>query len=197
MEPATRRYANPPGGLLPGPARGLPLTLIGYWENGPAGDVEFAGDSPEAWRAWRARSDYKPDWPIVTDFVDELWDAAERDRVASYVEEGLVPWVQMGLSECRFCGELNGSVERTDGVYLWPEGLAHYLREHGVRPPVSVIRHIVASQASMQSEPSEDEDWWKTLNDDEDCADEHDVTRLEWWTARVNEAWWKTATLDS
>ena len=27
------------------------------------------------------------------------------------------------------------------------KGLAHYVREHGVRPPVSVIRHILSRQA--------------------------------------------------
>ncbi|MGO8956106.1 MAG: hypothetical protein ACLQFR_01835 [Streptosporangiaceae bacterium] len=55
-------------------------------------------------RAWRARSDYQPEWRIVTDFVDEHWDATERDRVASYLEQGLSPWAALGVSVCRFCG---------------------------------------------------------------------------------------------
>ena len=52
-----------------------------------------------------------------------------------------------GTSWCRVCGKANGSAEHTDGVYLWPKGLAHYVCEHGVRPPVSVIRHILSRQA--------------------------------------------------
>ena len=40
------------------------------------------------------------------------------------------------------CGKTNGCAEVTDGVYLWPEGLAHYVREHSVRLPDDVLDHI-------------------------------------------------------
>jgi hypothetical protein len=85
------------------------LTLIGYW-----------------------RSTEEPEWPDPRNFVDNAWDDTERDIVASYLETGSVPWVQMGYSECRFCGRENGYAELTGGTYLWPEGLSHYVREHGV-----------------------------------------------------------------
>jgi hypothetical protein len=70
----------------------------------------------------------------VSDFVDNSWHESERMNVASYLERGLVTCAFAGLSPCRFCGTGNGSAELTDGVYLWPEGLPHYIREHGVRP---------------------------------------------------------------
>lgn len=91
---------------------------------------------------------------------------AERDSVASYLDRGLVLWSAnrvtqafafRGVSDCRFCGAVNGGVERTDGVYVWPRGLPHYLRAHGVRLPVRVIRHIVSVQASNQL-PTKDEE---------------------------------------
>ena len=138
VQPSNRRYADPLDYKLPGTATGPPVTLIGYWE----GDME-------------------PGWPRVTDFVDELWDETERHRVASYLEQGFNPWAgtaQAGISLCRLCRKGNGSAERTDGVYIWPDGLAHYVREHGVRPPVSVIRHIIGRQAGMHPERV-DEDW--------------------------------------
>ena len=138
VEPANRRYADPLDHELPGTAKNPPVTLIGYWE----GDTE-------------------PGWPRVTDFVDEHWDEAERRLVVSYLEQGRIPWAQAGISRCRLCGKANGSAERTDGVYIWPEGLAHYVREHGVRPPVSVIRHIIGRQAGMHPERVA-EDWWRT-----------------------------------
>jgi hypothetical protein len=116
-----------------------PLTLIGYWQG------KFA-----------------PGWPRVTDFVDENWDQRERRQVAQYLQqEGFrVPWRAAGASRCRFCGVSNGSTELTDGVYLWPDGLAHYVSEHGVRLPVSVIRHIL-SRPHRRSELVR-EAWWKT-----------------------------------
>jgi hypothetical protein len=52
------------------------------------------------------------------------------------------------VSWCRFCGAENGSSERSDGVYLWPEGLAHYIRRHNVRLPAAVIEHILCALRS-------------------------------------------------
>ena len=128
-----------------------PLILIGYWEG---------------------KSD--PGWPRAIDFVDEYWDQTERDVVASYLEQGYIPWVQAGISPCRVCEKPNGSAERTDGVYLWPDGLAHYVREHGVRPPVSVIRHIVSAGATPHS---------------------GHIGKMH--PGQVDRAWWRTATLNS
>lgn len=150
MKRANRRYAGPLDDQLPRLATSAPVTLIGYWE----GSTE-------------------PGWPRVTDFVDEHWDETERDCVAEYLQQGFVPWVQAGISPCRFCGAANGCAEQTDGVYIWPEGLAHYLREHGVRPPVSVIRHILSRSDKMNPE------------------------RVEINPEQVDKTWWKTATLDS
>jgi hypothetical protein len=95
------------------------LRLIGYW-----------------------RSAREPDWPDPRDFVDTAWDDAERDLVATYLETGRVPAIQLGYSTCRLCDCENGCAELTDGTYLWPEGLSHYLREHAVRLPVEVVGHI-------------------------------------------------------
>jgi hypothetical protein len=150
VKTAKRRYGEPSDDQAPGRPRGLPLTLIGYWA-GP----------------------YAPDWPQATDFVDEHWDKFERDVVASYLDQGLAlpwSWRPRGYSSCRFCGQLNGSNEKTDGFYLWPEGLAHYVRRHSVRPPASIIRHIVSMQ--------EGDDWWEEA------------------LGSADRDWWKTATLD-
>lgn len=139
----------------------LRLTLIGYWE----------GESA-------------PGWPRVTDFVDEHWDESERDSAARYLQQGLrAPWRSAGPSRCRFCSKANGSNEKTDGVYLWPDGLAHYLRDHGVRPPISVTRHILRGQSIMHK-PREDYDWWKEM-------------RREPRSVLVHRDWWKKATLSS
>src|ERR1700736_1825718 len=96
------------------------LVLIGYWRNTGS-----------------------PEWPDPADFVDEAWDAAERHMVSAYLESATVPWTSMGFSPCRLCGKPNGSVEYTDGTYLWPEGLSHYVRDHSVHLPQAVIDHIL------------------------------------------------------
>jgi hypothetical protein len=44
-----------------------------------------------------------------------------------------------GHSTCRLCGIENGATEfcltLKKTTWVWPQGLAHYIKEHGVRPP--------------------------------------------------------------
>lgn len=93
------------------------LTLIGYW----------LGESA-------------PGWPDVHDFVDRDWDRKQRKPVVRWLESGVVVRAYMGWSQCRFCGKVNGYSDCSDGVYIWPEGLAHYLKKHHVRLPEQVVK---------------------------------------------------------
>jgi hypothetical protein len=115
------------------------LTLIGYW-----------------------RSTQEPEWPDPRESVDDAWDDAERDIVASCLETGRVPWIQMGYSTCRFCGRENSCAERTDGTYRWPEGFSHFVREHGVRLPARVVDHIRERQAQITPDQVAHA-WWKAV----------------------------------
>jgi len=108
---------------------------------------------------WRSEAD--DGWPDPHELIDETWDEQERDRVASYLERGFVPWAALGWSDCRLCGRANGSAELTDGMYLWPEGLAHYVRDHSVRLPADVLAHIKRRQHELES-LDVDRDWWPT-----------------------------------
>lgn len=150
---------------------GVAIALIGYW-----------------------RSTREPDWPDPQDFVDDSWDPEERDLVARYLESGASPpWMQCGPSWCRICssdpleridqdrmnqaervrssGDFNGTGEWTDGVYLWPEGLSHYVREHAVHLPVVIIEHIRRGGSSVE-DPDRirygdvDWEWWKSAQPD-------------------------------
>jgi hypothetical protein len=118
-------------------AMAVKLTLIGYWL-GPLA----------------------PGWPDVHDFVDPSWDEHERSLVADYLSEGMHANLQAGLSECRFCGADNGCREFTDGTYLWPEGLAHYVTDHNVRLPDQFVRHVMdAYDRYFNAEV--DRVWWR------------------------------------
>ncbi|MEU7900479.1 hypothetical protein AB0B45_47555 [Nonomuraea sp. NPDC049152] len=98
-----------------------PLRLIGYWSSADT-----------------------PDWPNPNDWVDLDWDDRERELVAIYLAGGIhAPYATAGPSECRICKQANGSLELTDGTYLWPEGLAHYVRDHSVRLPEVIVQHAL------------------------------------------------------
>jgi hypothetical protein len=45
---------------------------------------------------------------------------------------------------------------RTDGHYVWPEGLAHYLWEHQVRSPEQFVRHVVTKVESLENAQRDD-----------------------------------------
>lgn len=69
----------------------------------------------------------------------------------------------MGYSPCRLCGlASNGNLDLTDGTYIWPEGLAHYVLEHSVRLPDEFIHHVRAQQ-EMTDGVRVDETWWRGL----------------------------------
>jgi hypothetical protein len=90
---------------------------------------------------WCSRQE--PDLPDPHDFVDDTWDASQREAVIAHLEAAAVRASYKGFSWCRICGRGNGSVDRTDGTFHWPDGLSHYLRAHGVRLPPSVVQRML------------------------------------------------------
>ena len=102
-----------------------PGLAIGYWR---------VNDPLERRYATRPDVPFRPQ-----DFVDPSWDATERDLVIAYLERGRVKDSWRGSSSCRICGCRNGSTCLTDGTYTWPQGFAHYLRQHQVRPPAWLV----------------------------------------------------------
>jgi hypothetical protein len=121
-----------------GPLFAEPLILIGYWAGGSGNER----------------------WPDVREFVDEDWADEDRIQVGLYLGNGLVARAWMGYSTCRFCGASNGDLDLTDGVYLWPQGLAHYVREHHVRLPDEFTEHV-RRRVGLVDGITVDEAWWR------------------------------------
>lgn len=82
-------------------------------------------------------------YPRVEAAVDPSWDPAERALVLAYLKSGKTHEQYRGCSPCRVCGISNGSQEFTDNVYVWPEGYAHYVELHDVKPPQEFLEHIL------------------------------------------------------
>lgn len=78
------------------------------------------------------------------ELVGEL-PAETKERVIAYLDQGSVFKVYRGFSWCRFgCNhEPMGSAELTDGKWVWPEGLSHYVRDHDVTLPDRFLRHVL------------------------------------------------------
>lgn len=98
-------------------------------------------------------------YPDPRDWIDSEWDQDERDATWFYFASGRLFRTCMRYSKCRVCGENNGSVEYTDGTYVWPEGLAHYIYEHAVRLPDELVGHArqrIDAVEDVQPAP----EWW-------------------------------------
>jgi hypothetical protein len=92
-------------------------------------------------------SPQEPGLPHPADFVDASWDSAERQKVIEYLEGSYqIPMFSCGPSWCRMgcAGHPRdiGTEDLTDGVWIYPEGLVHYVRHHGVRPPQAFLDHL-------------------------------------------------------
>jgi hypothetical protein len=84
-------------------------------------------------------------WPA--DFIDNTWDVTEREAVAIYLDKAPDIKFWKGWSVCRLCGKnINGSTDKSDGIYVWPAGLSHYVREHNVKPPKEFINHAFGKE---------------------------------------------------
>ncbi|NUP14198.1 MAG: hypothetical protein HOW73_49825 [Polyangiaceae bacterium] len=128
----------------------LHLTLIGYW-----------------------RSASEQHWPEPGAFVDPTWNAGIRERIIAHLTSGAVLRVAGGASWCRFrCAEFGayglGSAELTDGEYVWPSGLAHYVAQHQVRLPDKFVAAITRRHGQAPIGQSFDADdfeidfeWWR------------------------------------
>lgn len=58
-----------------------------------------------------------------------------------------------------------GCCTLTDGKYLWPEGLAHYVECHAVRPPSHFVRRAVENLRALRKAQARGRLRW-TLSDD-------------------------------
>ena len=130
-----------------------PVVAIGYWGRG-----------------------WNPGLPVLTQFVDPSWDPDERDMVITFLTEGdAVGWLSTPAMVCSACGQTTGPGDRTDGTYIWPEGLPHALAEHQVRLPSIFVLHVRTALAERARYP--DRDVW--------LLDQHGTrpTDDSWWSS--------------
>lgn len=118
------------------------MKLIGYW-------MESLRDER-----------YYPPQEFVRDLGEET-----RQRLVDYLDAGRLYLAYRGMSWCRFgCESVNmGSTERTDGEWVWPAGLSHYVGTHQVALPREFIAHVLAGGSEQQASTNEaipDEQFW-------------------------------------
>jgi hypothetical protein len=124
------------------------LRLIGYWSDDRKAAKRAYGPWPG--KQIKGRTGLALDKSTDEDdpfihprrVVDPSWEKADRPRIVYYLSTAREVAHGGGVSYCRFGCGTNGSSEQSDGVWLWPEGLAHYVDCHDVRLPGEFVLHM-------------------------------------------------------
>jgi hypothetical protein len=160
---ATKEHSAPEGAInrhSPLPHPRLMLKAVGYWITG-VGDEKL---------------------PAPQELVGVI-PADQRARLADYLAAGMTQASYLGLSWCRFgCGidfELMGSRDLTDGAWVWPEGLAHYVREHLVVLPDEFVTQALSRGTPVVAVQSEE----RAMQQAENPEESEDYTFWHQWSA--------------
>jgi len=118
-------------------------------------------------------SDDEPNLPHPQNFYDDTVEIKERELVINYLKNGLRLHDWMGFSYCRFGCQVSreeiGNACLTDGVYIWPEGLVHYVETHKVWLPEIFITHVKSRFPLIKENILCDEltfgnfEWWEQV----------------------------------
>jgi hypothetical protein len=104
--------------------------IVGYWRTAPP--AEYLG------------------LPEPRALVTPGWEPERRDRLVAYLRAGTLLASYAGFSSCRFADcqhperDRLGNTDLTDGAWVWPEGLWHYVRDHAVRLPDELVARAAA-----------------------------------------------------
>lgn len=140
FEPETQRIRSADG----------KLRAIGYWK-GFGEDRRF---------------------PNPKSLIDPAGEHPQRDKIIAYLRGGIPQISWLGYSSCRFaCGVPDsemGTLDLSDGTWIWPQGLAHYAEAHRIRLPREFTDHMHTNEFSPPVDLAEhqfsssdvDYRWW-------------------------------------
>jgi hypothetical protein len=103
-------------------------------------------ETPRPLGYWHYAHGAEKSLPRPHDLVLPGWiSAGDKKKLVAYLRSGATYETWRGYSDCRFdCGIDDcamGDRDLTDGVWVWPEGLHHYVDKHDVMLPEEFVAH--------------------------------------------------------
>lgn len=83
--------------------------------------------------------------PLFSDVVDASWNPPDLGDLLDYLKRCPVALAcGMRPAKCPYCEDLllEPGTQRSDGLWVWPSSLAHYVEKHHVRLPDRMVMHI-------------------------------------------------------
>lgn len=139
-------------------------------------------------------SDRETFFPHPRVFIGEALGLDIKEKLSKHIANSLVLKHYRGASPCRICNKWVGSRENTDGLFIFPEGFAHYISEHDLLPPKIFLEYAlgkldkIAAEKELKAEISKLNDQAKQL-ETEDISESlaEKEYRIQFY---VNYAWW-------
>lgn len=108
-------------------------------------------DWPQQWYGWwRGESETFIKVPLFSEVVDPDWNPPDLQQLATYLNSGkLGTFTPSGkATRCGLCEHTfsNNSIQLSDGDWVWPQCLGHYVEFHHVRLPDRFVQHIRARE---------------------------------------------------
>lgn len=93
---------------------------------------------------WSAVERYTGKSFDVSEYVDKTWFPPDKDKLIEYLKKS--PYMIASsnqLEKCSDCNEkINTLLFRSDGLFCWPDNLAHDVEKHSFRIPNRFVAHI-------------------------------------------------------
>jgi hypothetical protein len=64
----------------------------------------------------------------------------------AWLKRGTVLHQWRGHHTCLLCGDFTGSADLGFDLWQWPEGYAHYVEVHGVKPPPAILAYTIPAR---------------------------------------------------
>jgi hypothetical protein len=83
--------------------------------------------------------------PDIGSFIDKTWCPKDKSLIMNYLKTSPNVVASSAMpTVCLLCGEMLGDPGSffSDGFWLWPERLVHYIEKHDLRIPDEMVRYI-------------------------------------------------------
>lgn len=99
---------------------------------------------PHQWYGfWRCEGHDYDELPTLKDATNSTWNPVDKEKFIAYLTHSPILISSMTTSNCLLCAEVVPSLcYHSDGEWLWPDSLAHYVRSHNIALPDRFVHAI-------------------------------------------------------
>lgn len=92
---------------------------------------------------WADSDDPTSEFPSLQSAIDRSWNQPDKGQLVRYLSQAPIAVAGGAIMTCRLCtSQVPMTTFQSDGIWLWPKGLVHYVVQHFVVLPDRLVEHI-------------------------------------------------------